>query len=159
MKTNKVLIALDYDPTAQKVAEAGYLLAKTMGAEVTLIHVIASVDYYSSYSILETYPSTGIMGLGSSEAAHLFDNSLTEAMTRFLEKSKKHLGDQNIKIVVKEGDFGQAILKTAKELKSDIIVMGSHSRRWLENIIMGSVTEDVLKHTTIPLFIIPTKKK
>jgi len=30
----KVMIALDYDPTAQKIAEAGYSLAKEMGAEV-----------------------------------------------------------------------------------------------------------------------------
>ncbi len=39
MKTNamkKVLIAQDYNPTSKKVAEAGYAMAKTMGAEVTL---------------------------------------------------------------------------------------------------------------------------
>jgi len=36
--------------------------------------------------------------------------------------------------------------------------MGSHSQKWLENIIMGSVTKEVLRKTTIPLFIIPTKK-
>jgi Universal stress protein UspA and related nucleotide-binding proteins len=35
--------------------------------------------------------------------------------------------------------------------------MGSHSRKWLENIIMGSQAEAVLKKTKIPLFIIPTK--
>jgi nucleotide-binding universal stress UspA family protein len=37
--------------------------------------------------------------------------------------------------------------------------MGSHSQKWLENIIMGSVTEKVLHHTSIPIFIIPTKQK
>ncbi|MDR3705720.1 MAG: universal stress protein [Paludibacteraceae bacterium] len=155
----KVLIALDFDPTAQKVAEAGYFLAKAMNAEVTLIHVVADVTYYSDYSVLDTYPSTGIMGIQGMEAAHLFDNSLKDAMTRFLEKSKTHLGDKEIKTIVKEGDFGKIILKTAQEMKANVIVMGSHSRRWLENIIMGSVTEDVLRHTTIPLFIVPTKKK
>jgi nucleotide-binding universal stress UspA family protein len=36
--------------------------------------------------------------------------------------------------------------------------MGSHSQKWLENIIMGSVTQEVLRKTNIPLFIIPTKK-
>jgi nucleotide-binding universal stress UspA family protein len=36
--------------------------------------------------------------------------------------------------------------------------MGTHSRKWLENIVMGSVAEDVLNHSQIPLFIIPTKK-
>ena len=36
----KVLIALDYNPTAQKVAEVGFSLAKSMNAEITLLHVI-----------------------------------------------------------------------------------------------------------------------
>jgi len=38
-------------------------------------------------------------------------------------------------------------------------VMGSHSRKWLENIILGSEAENVLKMTAIPLFIVPTKKQ
>jgi len=51
MKTKiikKVLIALDYNPTAQKVAEAGFSVAKTMNAEVILLHVVSEPVYYSS---------------------------------------------------------------------------------------------------------------
>jgi nucleotide-binding universal stress UspA family protein len=44
----KVLIALDYNPTAQKVAEVGFSMAKAMNAEITLLHVIADPVYYSS---------------------------------------------------------------------------------------------------------------
>ena len=36
----KILIALDYDPPAQKIAETGYALAKDMNAEVVLLHVV-----------------------------------------------------------------------------------------------------------------------
>jgi nucleotide-binding universal stress UspA family protein len=43
-------------------------------------------------------------------------------------------------------------------MKADVIVIGSHSRKWLENIVMGSVTEKVLHHTSIPLLIVPTRK-
>jgi nucleotide-binding universal stress UspA family protein len=43
-------------------------------------------------------------------------------------------------------------------MNASIIVMGSHSHKWIENVLLGSVTEKVLRHTTIPLFIIPTKK-
>ncbi len=49
--------------------------------------------------------------------------------------------------------------KAANELNADIIVLGSHSHRWLEDILVGSVTEDVLRATNIPLFLIPTKQK
>jgi nucleotide-binding universal stress UspA family protein len=40
-------------------------------------------------------------------------------------------------------------------LDVDVIVMGSHSRRGLEKILMGSVAEKVLRNSTLPLFIIP----
>ena len=78
----------------------------------------------------------------------------------FLDKTKRHLGDNSIQTLIKkrDGDYAESILKTAKDLHIDIIVMGSHSRRWLENIVMGSVTEKVLHHTSIPIFIVPTKK-
>ncbi len=44
----RVIIALDFDPSAQKVAEEGYTIAKVLKAKVTLVHVKADADYYSS---------------------------------------------------------------------------------------------------------------
>jgi hypothetical protein len=44
----KVLIALDYNPTAQKVAETGFSMAKSMNAGITLFHVISYQAYYSA---------------------------------------------------------------------------------------------------------------
>ena len=85
-------------------------------------------------------------------------DGLKKASQQFLDKSKKHLGDKTIQTEVRDGDFAEAILTAAKELHADIIVMGSHSRRWLEEILIGSVTEKVLHNSSIPLFIIPTKK-
>ena len=158
-KMKKVLIALDYDPTAQKVAETGYSLAKTMGAEVILLHVISDPVYYSSTEYSPIMGFTGFMDIGP----YQFDSidELKKAAQHFLDKSKHHLSDQTIQTQVKEnnGDFADTILKTSKALHADIIVMGSHSRRWLDEILMGSVTEKVLHHTTLPLLIIPTKKQ
>jgi nucleotide-binding universal stress UspA family protein len=142
----KVLIALDYDPTAKIVADAGFLLSKTMNAEITLLHVVSEpVLYYASYQ----------------EMTPLLEdlNELNAASQVFLETLKKDLADETIRTLVKVGDISDTILKVAKETNADIIVLGTHSRKWLENIIMGSVAENVLKHTTLPLFIIPTKKK
>lgn len=153
----KVLIALDYDPTAQKIAADGYSLANSMGAEVVLLHVIADGTYYSS---LEYKPITGFFGFTETDLSNIVDpDGLRNAVMHFLDKTKKHLADDNIQTVVKEGDFAECILKAAKDMHVDIIVIGSHSRSWLEEILMGSVTEKVLQHTTIPLFIIPTKKQ
>jgi nucleotide-binding universal stress UspA family protein len=152
----KVLIALDYDTTAQKVADTGFLLAKAMKAEIVLLHVIANATYYSA---LEYSPITGFAGYMDMSSSQLNSiEGLKEASQMYLEKLKKHMGDKSIKAVVKEGDSADSILAASKEYHCDIIVMGSHSRNWLENIVMGSVTEKVLRHTSIPLFIIPVKK-
>jgi nucleotide-binding universal stress UspA family protein len=153
----KVLIALDYDPTAQKVAEIGYDFAKTMGADVILLHVISDPVYYAS---TEYSPVMGFTGYLNSDPLQLNSVEMLKTATlNFLDKSRNHLGDKNIQTMVAEGDFADAILKSAKSVHASIIVMGSHSRKWLENIVMGSVTEEVLRHSTIPLFIIPTKKR
>jgi len=152
----KVLIALDYDPTAQKVAEKGYSLAKAMGAEVILLHVVTDAAYYT------TTDYSPIMGFGGyMNVAQLYPvptDGLKLASQHFLEKTKHHLKDDNIQITIKEGDIADSILKTAKEIHADIIILGSHSRKWLENIVVGSVAKEVLNHTNVPLYIIPTKK-
>ena len=44
----KILIALDYDPTAQKVAETGFKLAKSLNAKVTLLHVTKDAAIYDT---------------------------------------------------------------------------------------------------------------
>ena len=151
----KVLIALDYAPTAQKVAETGFSLARTLGAEITLLHVMADVTYYS---VIEHAQIMGTMGFNKTELTHLFDCGLRKAMKQFLERSKQQLGDENIQTLVKEGDFAESIIKAGKDFHADFIVMGSHSRNWLDNIFLGSVTKEVLSHTSIPLFIVPIKK-
>lgn len=157
MKTNeilKVLIALDYNPTAQKVAESGFSMAKAMNAEITLLHVISDPVYYSS---TEYSPIMGFNGF--LEAGQLNVDGLKDAALQYLDKTAHHLGDKTIRTLIKEGDFAESILKTAKEIDSDIIILGSHSRKWLENVLMGSVTEKVLRRSLIPLIIIPTKKQ
>jgi nucleotide-binding universal stress UspA family protein len=155
-KIKKVLIALDYDPTAQKVAEAGFLLAKNIGAEVTLLHVIVDPVYYTAAGHVTIMGFAGVIETEPFEKDNV--EQLMEASQIYLDKSKEHLGDNTIQTKIKEGDFADCILNTAKELHADIIVMGSHSKKWLENIVMGSITEKVLRQTKIPLFIIPTKK-
>jgi nucleotide-binding universal stress UspA family protein len=155
-KKQKVLIALDYNPTAQKVAESGFSLAKSIGAEITLLHVISDPVYYSSTEYSPIMGFTGFRDQGQLQLDSI--DALKKVSQQFLDKSKLHLGDKTIQTLVEEGDFAESILKVAKDLHADIIVMGTHSRKWLENIVMGSVTEKVLNHTSIPMFIIPTKK-
>lgn len=59
-KIKKVLIAIDYDPSSEKIAQQGLHFAKAMGTQAILIHVIADSNYYSS---LEYSPVFGFWAL------------------------------------------------------------------------------------------------
>lgn len=152
----KVLIALDYDSSAKKVAEAAFTFAKAMNAEVILLHVLADITYYST---LQYTPIMGFSNFSDSDFHQMVDvDGLKKSAEYYLAKIKHHLGDDTIQIVTEEGELADTILKTAKHLHADTIVMGSHSRKWLEQILIGSTTEKVLQQTTIPLLIIPIKE-
>jgi nucleotide-binding universal stress UspA family protein len=155
-KMKKVLIALDYDPSAQKVAETGFALAKSMNAETVLLHVITDPAYYSSTEYSPIMGFSGYMNMSPLQLDSV--EGLKNASLVFLDKTRHHLGDKTMHTLVEEGEFAETILKTAKDQHADFIVIGSHSRQWLEKMLMGSVTEKVLDQTTIPLFIVPTKK-
>lgn len=152
----KILIALDYDPSSQTVSEKGFTLAKSMHAEVTLLHVLREVTYYSS---VEYSPITGYDVL---ENPSIWENisidDLKKAAGDFLEMSKKNLGDSSLATMLKEGDIADAIFETIKELGIDIIVMGMYHRKGLDKFLMGSVAEKVLHHSQIPVFIVPIKE-
>jgi nucleotide-binding universal stress UspA family protein len=152
----KILIALDYGPTAQKVAEKGFELAKNIGAQVILVHAISDPMFYTSTAYSPIMGFDGYLDIGTLQPEIMDEIQKTSAV--FLTKTREHLGDSNIETVVVEGDAAAAILEIATDKKIDIIVIGSHSQKWLEAVVMGSVTEQVLRHTSLPLFIVPTKE-
>jgi nucleotide-binding universal stress UspA family protein len=152
----RILIALDYNPSAQKIAETGYALATSISADVVLLHVMEDTGYYSAYEY------SPIMGFNNFNDANVLLpdtlQDLRKGIIEFLTKSKEHLGGgSNIETLVKDGEVASTIVETATTIQADIIVIGSHSRRGLEKILMGSVAEKVLHHSKIPLFVIPTK--
>ena len=90
----KVLIALDYDPTAKKVAEAGYEIAVLMNAKVLLLHAITDPVYYSS---TDYSPIMGFEGYLHDDPMQLYTvEALKTASLNFLAKSRTHLGDNSI---------------------------------------------------------------
>jgi nucleotide-binding universal stress UspA family protein len=152
----KILIAIDYHPTAEKVAIYGHTIAKALGGNVVLLHVLADPFYYSS-SVYDP-----IMGFGGYSDLSMTPISITDELEQsthqYLNKIKIFLEDDEIKTYVKTGNCADMIIETATELQAEMIVMGSHSQKWLEHLMIGSVTQNVLQHIKLPLYIIPTKK-
>lgn len=154
MEIKKVLIALNYNASARKIAKIGYLVAKALDAEIYFLHVLSDpVFYYSS-----TYDP--MMGFSSFSALnqdpHDDSEKLIAASQNFLEEIRDYFGDPNINILIKEGDYSDTIIETANLIKADLIVLGFHYEQWLERIVITSTTEKILEVSTIPLLIIPT---
>ncbi len=153
MKIKKILIALDYDPTSPKLAEYGFSLSKSIGADVILLHVISEPVFYSSTEHLPVLRFNNNVKMGAFQTD--YQDGLRKASHHFLDKLKQHLGDKAIQTEVTEGDIAVSIIEVAKDRHADIIVMGCHTWNCIEYIEMDSVTEQVLHHTSIPLYIIP----
>lgn len=147
----RILIALDYDPLAEKVAATGYTLAKALNATVQLVHVVVEPSYYAS---VEYSPIMGFTGFSDAGAYQATEDLIKEAQ-RFLEESRKHLGDETISLSVVEGDFADALIEAAKDFDADLIVMGTHHRKGLDKLLMGSLAEKILNSVSIPLLTIP----
>jgi len=153
LNMKQVLIAIDDKPTAQRVADAGHLLAKAINGHAILLHVIADTPYYSS---LDYSPVMGFEGF-TTAVEKLSHEDFEKVAHQYLYKIKRKLGDEEITTVVKHGNFAHTILKFANELKVDMIVMGSNGKHGLEKFLAGSVAQKVLQHSAVPVLIIPTK--
>ncbi|MEO7984714.1 MAG: universal stress protein [Bacteroidota bacterium] len=147
----KILIALDYSPAAEKVAQAGYGLAKSLKAEAILAHVITESAFYA----MEYSPIMGYSGAYTSGAVEVVEDIRKEA-ENFLTAAAAHLGDPKISTKVLEGDTADAIRDYAAESNVDIIVVGSHSHHGLDRLFSTHVAGHLLKHSKTQLLIIPT---
>jgi len=74
----------------------------------------------------------------------------------YVEKIENEI---KFEIVTKSGRGEKEILKFAKKENVDIIVMGTHGKTGIEHVFFGSVAEKVIRNSTLPVFIIPCKKK
>jgi len=154
----KVLIALDYEPSAEIIAETGYKIATALNAEIILLHVIAEPAYYSSMEYSPIMGFSGFMDSFDAGLTHTIKDSIKNMALDFLEKSKKHLGNETIKPLIAEGSFAESIVEAAENEQADIIVMGSHNRRGLDKLLMENVAEKVLHLSKVPVLVIPIKK-
>ena len=139
-----ILIPVDGSPTAQKAVETAAGLAKAFGSSVTAIYVI------------DPYPFTGLgsdFAYGQAEylsAAAIEAKEATEAAQKTLQQVGVSV---NISVVEAHAAW-RGILETAAKVGADLIVMGSHGRHGLEKMVLGSVAQRVLSHSTLPVFVV-----
>ena len=130
-----LLIATDGSDVSQKAVDQGLDLAKAMGARVTLLKV---TEMWSALDIATKNDTLGMVEKFEEQQAAAAKETLTKAQsgaeTAGVQCTTKHIADS----VPADG-----ILKAAKDEGCDLIVMGSHGRRGISRILLGSQAVNV----------------
>jgi len=137
----KILLPTDGSETAKKAGAQGIKLAKSLGAEITGLYVCDVTSFVG----IPTHAIIGTMrGLLEDEGKKVLSD---------LQKTAKKVGVKfNSKM--EEGVPYEVIVDTAKELGSDLIVMGTHGRKGLDRLLLGSVTEKVVRTAHCPTLVV-----
>lgn len=144
----QILIATDGSDLADRALEHGLQLAKLAGSDMTIVTV--------------TEPVTIVGGGYAGVAGGVIDPlpELVEAQEKaardMLDQAAKKAAAQGItaKTILVDNSFAaEGIVETAKSIGAELIVMGSHGRRGLNRLLLGSQTNNVLAHTTIPVLV------
>ena len=141
-KIKKILVAVDDGPTSEKVASHGFKLAQQLDAEIAIVSVVRTTGLTTDGTVTPR------------EMADIMKNDFKKNQQMLVDKVFK---DYKVWTFVEEGNPFEAILKVAQEWEADLIVLGTHGRTGLSHILMGSVAEKVIRHSTKPTFIIPTR--
>jgi len=139
------LIPIDGSSIATKAAAAGIALAQRLGASVTAFHSIEKLQpvYVEGYVFTRSQLNN-------------FEETARKAGQKRLDeigKLAKAAGVPFTSLVATARTPYEGIIAAAKKRRCDVIFMASRGRRGLSSLIMGSVTQKVLSHSTMPVVV------
>ncbi len=136
---DRILCPVDFSEFTGPAVDHALRLARWFDARVEVLHVIPLIPY-------------GMAGGGVPDSAEAI-RALREGATRDLASLVEPLLDEGVAIETKilEGDAWRNILDEAAAWPADLVVMGTHGRSGFEQLLLGSVTETVLRRATCPV--------
>jgi nucleotide-binding universal stress UspA family protein len=160
-----ILVPIDFSDVTRPMIALARQLAKTFGAEIHLVHVkeltAATAPGTLGYGLAgmpELVPMSGVPvpDFGPMPQAMPEDESEKSKLAKWQEE----IAQDGIKVSLREptGTVAKEILSQADELKADLIVMGTHGHGAMYNLLVGSATKGVLKHSTRPVLLVPGPK-
>jgi nucleotide-binding universal stress UspA family protein len=149
IKTNKVLFPCDLTENSSKVLPYVLSIAEKYNSQIYLLHVVQDLlrwgNVFIPHGSTEVYQKEAMQGA-------------EKAMNRVCEEGLK--GCPNFKRMIVSGDPASKILETIQSEGIDLVVMGTHGRKGLEHTIFGSVAENVVKKSPVPVLTVnPYKLK
>lgn len=138
-KVKKIIVPVDFlQHTSQLVEYAAYI-AKNLNATLCFTHVVENPDLYGDYD----FPPPSMV-LFNTEAV----KQAEERMNKLVEETRNISPGCEGKVC--RGDIVDSIIDYAGEKGADLIVIGTHGRKGLEKMWLGSVAERVVKRSPCP---------
>jgi nucleotide-binding universal stress UspA family protein len=145
-----ILLSTDGSDVARKGVKHGTALAKALNAKVTVITVTEPmmVDFGGGHA-------SG--WIPSQQQVDSFDTASKQHAGKVLDEARamaEQIGISAELLHVPNAHPATAIIETAKSRGCDLIVMGSHGRRGLKKLLLGSQASEVLVNGSVPVLIV-----
>lgn len=139
-----ILLPTDGSEASLRAVHKGAELAKALSAEVTLMIV---VEPFSVSHVVSGYKpdDDGLIPAAADTASHWL---------KAAQAVVDQYGIKSQQMVMQQHKVHQCILEAAATSGADLIVMGTHGAGFVERLLVGSETQRVLAHTTIPVLIL-----
>jgi nucleotide-binding universal stress UspA family protein len=132
-----ILVPTDFHEASASALELAVSMAQTFGAKVTLLHVWE----------VPIYPYMDFML--NSELITRVEDAAVKGLAEALETLQKTLPTAEGKL--KTGTPWQEVVDAVSELGADLVIMGTHGRRGLSRLTLGSVAERVVRLAPVPV--------
>jgi nucleotide-binding universal stress UspA family protein len=136
MIPTNILVPIDFSPCAEHALDYACALAAKLGAKIHVIHAIGAVLPELSVALTDQMISS-------------IRHNNTAALEKLVAPRRAQVAFGEVSVV--DDDARDAILKAAKAVHADLIVIGTHGRRGLSRMVLGSVAEDVLRRAPCPV--------
>ena len=142
MAIKRILIPVDFSTDSLKALAYARDFAKPFGAELCVLYVVEPIYYATPADMYATSPN---MAMLIDEQRRIGSEQLARLDADLRKKGER------VRTVQKTGSAAQVIVDTAKSLKADLIIMGTHGRTGLAHILLGSVAEKVVRTAACPV--------
>lgn len=150
MGYKRILVPVDGSPTSNAGLREAITLAKAQGAELQVVHV---VDQHS------------LVMMGGEAVVHMEEMTagLTRAGQAVLRRAQALAGKSGVKasavlLETLTGPAADSIVKQARKWRADLMVIGTHGRRGIRRLLMGSDAEQIVRGSPVPVLLVRAQR-
>lgn len=152
----KILCPTDFSEPSYKALKAANDLAKEFSSELILLHVVSPLQAFpTAPGFAPGQPAAS--GYIPTQVSAEVENHATESLKLTLRE--KISGEVKAKSELLYGNPAEEIAKYAEESNVSVIVMGTHGFTGWRHLLLGSVTEKVVRLSTCPVITIPAHEE